>query len=88
MPLTANEKNLPRLHLLGTGLVLLVVTLSLAAFFSWQSLREQSAAFERIEQVISAQQQTRLTAEMTSAMGYLAFTRSRTEALLRQSAAS
>jgi diguanylate cyclase (GGDEF)-like protein/PAS domain S-box-containing protein len=85
MPLIANEKNLPRLHLLGTGLVLLVVTLSLTAFFSWQSLREQSAAFERIEQVISAQQQTRLTAEMSSAMGYLAFTRSRTEALLRQS---
>ena len=85
MLLTANEKNLPRLHLIGTVMVLLVVTLSLAGFFSWQNLREQTAAFERIEQAINTQQQTRLTAEMTSAMGYLEFTRSRTETLLRQS---
>ncbi len=85
MLLTATEKNLPRLHLIGSVMVLLVVTLSLAAFFSWQSLREQTAAFERIEQAINTQQQTRLTAEMTSAMGYLEFTRSRTETLLRQS---
>lgn len=85
MPLIVNERLLPRLHLLATGLVLLVVTLSLAAFFSWQSLHEQSAAFERTEQAINNQQQTRLTAEMMSAIGYLEFTRSRTEALLRQS---
>ncbi|HRK39925.1 MAG TPA: EAL domain-containing protein [Burkholderiaceae bacterium] len=85
MPLKAKEKNLPRLHLFGTGLVLLVVTLSLAAFFSWQGVREQTAAFERVEQAIAAQQEARLTAEMTSAMGYLDFTRSRAENLLRQS---
>lgn len=85
MPLISHDKHLPRLHLLGTGLVLLVVTLSLAGFFSWQSLREQSAAFERIEKAISSQQHTRLTAEMNSAMGYLEFARSRSESLLRHS---
>ncbi len=85
MPLIPNEKTLPRLHLMGTVMVVLVVTLSLAGFFSWQGQREQTAAFERIEQAINTQQQTRLSAEMNSAIGYLEFTRSRTETLLRQS---
>jgi diguanylate cyclase (GGDEF)-like protein/PAS domain S-box-containing protein len=84
MPLLSDETKLPRLHLVGSVLVVLAVTLTLAVFFSWQSAREQAASLDRIDQAISDQQRARLDAEMTSALGYLAFTRSRTDAILRR----
>ncbi|GAB4087617.1 bifunctional diguanylate cyclase/phosphodiesterase [Hydrogenophaga soli] len=84
MPFLRDEAKLPRLHLVGSVLVVLAVTLTLAVFFSWQSAREQAASLDRIDQAISTQQRSRLDAEMTSALGYLAFTRSRTDAILRR----
>lgn len=85
MPKKSLEHHLPRLHLLATGLVLLVVTVSLAAFFSWQAARDQSIASGKAEASTDSQQKARLQAEMASAIGYLEFTRSRTESILRDS---
>ena len=85
MHLSANETTLPRLHLIGTLSLVLIVTLAMAGFTSWQNEREQRNSFERIEQVLTRQQKERLTAEMNSAVDYLDFTRSRTEDMLRSS---
>ena len=85
MHLSANETTLPRLHLIGTLSLVLIVTLAMAGFTSWQNEREQRNSFERIEQVLTRQQKERLTAEMNSAVDYLDFTRSRTEGVLRRS---
>ncbi|MBN9342135.1 MAG: cache domain-containing protein, partial [Comamonadaceae bacterium] len=85
MHLSANETTMPRLHLIGTLGLLLVVTLAMAVFYSWRNEREHRAAFERIEQVITQQQRERLTTEMQSAVGYLEFLRLRTEDVLRRS---
>ncbi|MBY0453687.1 MAG: EAL domain-containing protein [Burkholderiaceae bacterium] len=86
MRLSANETTMPRLHLAGTLGLVLVVTLALAGFFSWQNIQEQRASLGRIEQVFSQQQKARLTAEMNSAVDYLEFLRLRTENVLRRSA--
>ncbi|MDD2713106.1 MAG: cache domain-containing protein, partial [Simplicispira sp.] len=86
MHLSANETTMPRLHLLGTLVLILVVTLAMAGFFSWQNVQEQSATLGRIEQVLTQQQQERLTAEMQSVEDYLDFVRLRTEDVLRASA--
>lgn len=85
MPLSANENTLPRLHLIGTLGLLLIVTLAMAGFYSWKNEQEQHNSFERIEQVLTRQQKERLTGEMRSAVDYLDFTRSRTEGVLRRS---
>ncbi len=86
MSLSVNETTMPRLHLIGTLCLLLVVTLAMAGFFSWQSVQDHRASLERIEKVIIQQQQARLTSEMRSAVDYLEFLRQRTETVLRQSA--
>ena len=49
MHLSANETTLPRLHLIGTLSLVLIVTLAMAGFTSWQNEREQRNSFERIE---------------------------------------
>ncbi len=85
MQLTADEKTVPRIHLLGTLLIVLVLTLGLGAFFSWQHLAEQRASYARIEQTGRAQIEARLSAEMASAQSFIEFTRSRTEDILRRS---
>ena len=71
MSLSVNETTMPRLHLIGTLCLLLVVTLAMAGFFSWQSVQDHRASLERIEKVIIQQQQARLTSEMRSAVDYL-----------------
>ncbi len=83
--LTADEKTVPRIHLIGTLLTVLVLTLALGGFFSWQSLSEQRAAFGRVEQAATQQLEARLQAEMDGATGFIEFTRSRTEDILRRS---
>ncbi|MDD0810965.1 EAL domain-containing protein [Curvibacter sp. RS43] len=86
--LLANEQSVPRLHLIGTLLIVLGLTLALTGFFSWQNLSEQSASLRRMEAVIERQQHARLSAEMESALSYLTFVRSRTDQVLRQSLTS
>lgn len=85
MDLSVNETTMPRLHLIGTLSLLLVVTLAMAGFFSWQSVQNHRAALERIEAVIHQQQRTRLSSETQSAVDYLEFLRQRTESVLRRS---
>jgi len=84
MDLSANETTMPRLHLIGTLSLLLVVTLAMAGFFSWQSVQNHRASLERIEQVFYEQQRARLSSETQSAIDYLEFLRRRTESVLRQ----
>ena len=86
MRITANETTLPRLHLIGTLVLVLLVTLSLAVFFSWQNLSQQRNSMQRIEQVVVEQQKVRLREEMHSALSYLDYVRSRTEQELRDNA--
>lgn len=83
--LIANEKTVPRLHLVGTLVVVLSLTLALVGFFSWQNLAEQRASLQRVEAVLQQQQQQRLSAEMDSALSYVEFVRSRTKDVLRHS---
>jgi len=83
--LIADEKTVPRIHLIGTLAVVLLLTLGLAAFFSWQNLEEQRASFARIEKAGVRLIEGRLNAEMQSAVGYIEYSRTRTEAVLKES---
>ncbi len=85
MRLSANETTMPRLHMIGTLALVLLVTLALAAFYSWRNTHEQNASFQRMASLITTQQHQRLQAEMQSAMGYMEFLRKRTEEVLRRS---
>ncbi|HLO64174.1 MAG TPA: cache domain-containing protein [Azonexus sp.] len=85
MPLIADEKTIPRIHLLGTLAIVLVLTLGLGAFFSWQHLQERQSSFGRIEQIARDQVRARLNAEMANALSFIEFTRSRTDDVLRRS---
>jgi len=82
---SANEQTLPRLHLIGTLAIVIVLTLSLGVFFSWRSESDHRASIERVGQTVTALQQSRLQAEMDSIISYLDFSRTRTEELLRKS---
>ena len=84
MRLSANETTMPRLHLIGTLVLVLVVTLAMAGFYSWSNEREENGAFQRVTRVLQQQQKERLTAEMQSARDYLDFVRQRTEDVMRQ----
>ena len=84
MRLSANETTLPRLHLIGTLVLVLVVTLAMAGFYSWRNEQEEGSDFQRITRALTLQQKERLTAEMRSALDYVDFVRERTEDVLRQ----
>jgi len=81
----ANEQTLPRLHLIGTLTIVMVLTLALGLFFSWRSAQDHRASIERVGQTVTALQQSRLQAEMDSVISYLEFTRERTDDMLRKS---
>ena len=83
MRLSANETAMPRLHLIGTLLLVLMVTLAMAGFYSWQNAQEEASAFQRVTEVLTQKQKERLTAEMQSAQDYVEFLRARTEDVLR-----
>jgi diguanylate cyclase (GGDEF)-like protein/PAS domain S-box-containing protein len=83
--IVANERTIPRLHLLGTLVIVITLTLALGAFFLWRSGAEQQASLQRIAASTSAQQEARLLSEMQSAASYIEFTRKRTQDVLRRS---
>jgi len=85
MRFAANEKTLPRLHLIGTLGIVLLLTLALGGYFSWRSAAEHRESLQRVTQAVQTQQQERLTAELESTLNFLEFTRSRTEEVLRKS---
>jgi diguanylate cyclase (GGDEF)-like protein/PAS domain S-box-containing protein len=81
----ANERTIPRLHLAGTLVIVITLTLSLGAFFLWRSEAEHQASLQRLAASVNAQQETRLLTEMESAASYIEFTRQRTQDVLRRS---
>jgi diguanylate cyclase (GGDEF)-like protein/PAS domain S-box-containing protein len=81
----ANERSIPRLHLVGTLVIVITLTLSLGAFFLWRTEAEQQASLQRIAASVNAQQESRLLAEMESAASYIEFTRQRTQDVLKRS---
>jgi hypothetical protein len=85
MRVVANEHSLPRLHLIGTLLIVSVLTLALGVFFSWRTTLEQRQGLERVAQAAVDQQQKLLQAEMDSAVSFIDYTRQRTEAIVRKS---
>ena len=88
MKLAASEANIPRIHLLATLAVVLVMTMSLIAFFTWQNHVEQVQTLQRVEQTIQAEKSTRLSTELDAVTNYLQFMHSRTEETLRRNAAA
>ena len=85
MHFEANERTIPRLHLIGTLGIVLLLTVALGGFFSWRNALDHRASLERLAQAVQSQQHARLTTELESAASFLEFTRSRTEDLLRKS---
>ncbi|WP_300112400.1 EAL domain-containing protein [Rhodoferax sp.] len=85
MRFAANEQTLPRLQLVGTLAIILLLTLALGGYFSWRSTQEHRASLMRVAETVQAQQLARLTAELDSAASFLEFTRQRTEDVLRKS---
>lgn len=85
MPPITNETTLQRIHLAGSLLIVLLLTLALAGFYSWQSRTSAQEALSRIETALTAQIEARLAAELRNAMSAIEFTRSRTEGVLRES---
>ncbi|WP_151703154.1 cache domain-containing protein [Nitrincola alkalilacustris] len=83
MRLNINEKTVPRLHLIGTLITILLLTTLLGGYLSWQAAQDYRASITRIKAAATAEQQNRLQNEMDSAISYIDFTRSRTEAMLR-----
>jgi hypothetical protein len=81
----ANERTIPRLHLAGTLIIVITLTLSLGAFFVWRSGAEQQASLQRIAASANALQESRLRSEMESASSYIEFTRQRTQDVLKRS---
>ncbi|PKO33995.1 MAG: hypothetical protein CVU34_10165 [Betaproteobacteria bacterium HGW-Betaproteobacteria-7] len=83
----ADEKSVPRIHLIGTLIIVLLLTIGLGGFFSWQHLVDRQQSLARIEKAANEQLRQRLEAEMRSAVDFIDFTRSRTEEVLRRSLA-
>jgi len=85
MPFIADEKSVPRIHLIGSIAMVLLLTVALAAFFTWQNLGDRRDSFARIEQGVRAQLTARVTTEMERSLEYIEFARARSETVLRQS---
>ena len=85
MRLIANEKSIPRIHLVGTLLIVLLLTVGLSGYIFWQSRQDAQSSFDRIEQALAEQAEARLKAEMHNAITTIEFTRTQTEAVLRES---
>jgi PAS domain S-box-containing protein len=85
LSLPANEKTLPRIHLIGTLIIVVLLTLGLGGWLSWQQLGKERANLQRLETLLTEQLHERLRVEMDSAVSFVEFTRLRTEEVLRRS---
>ena len=83
LSLIADEKTLPRIHLLGTIVTLLLLTVALFAFFSLRDLQDRRDALQRINEAARGQTAARLAAESGHAIDFIRFTSTRTEAALK-----
>lgn len=84
MQLTDKSRTLPRLHLAGTLLVVLLLTVFLSGFFSWQKIQDHHDSIQRIETLSFDQVQQRLQREMTAILNDIEYTQAQTEVELRQ----
>ncbi len=84
MQLTDKPRTLPRLHLAGTLLVVLLLTVFLSGFFSWQKVKDHQASVQRIETLSFEQVQQQLRREMNAIRLDLEYTQAQTEVELRQ----
>ncbi len=84
MRLSDKARTVPRLHLIGTLVIVTLLTVVFGSLSTWQNIAEQRAAITRLEEAVTRQIEERLEAEMSSAVSYLEFTRSRTEEILRR----
>ena len=78
MRLIANEKSIPRIHLVGTLLIVLLLRVGLAGYNLWQSRQDAQSSFDRIEQALTEQIDARLKDEMHHAITTIEFIRSQT----------
>jgi len=83
--IVVNEQNIPRVQLVGTWIIVVILTLVLGAYFVWRGAQEHQASLERIAYSATAQQESLLASEMDSTVSYIEFTRQRTEDILRRS---
>ncbi len=84
MRLIANEKSIPRIHLAGTLLIVLLLTVGLSGYSLWRSQQDAQTSFDRIEQTLAKEIEARLKVEMHNAISTIEFIRSQTEAVLRE----
>ena len=77
-----DEKSVLRVHRLGTILLVLVLTVLLSGFYSWQNIRDARAQLQRLEEAAREHLKNRLRGEVDSAFSYIEFTRLRTERVL------
>ena len=85
MRLIANEKSIPRIHLVGTLFIVLLLTVGFAGYNLWQSRKDAQSSYDRIEQALAEQINARLKDEMHNTITTIEFIRSQTEAVLRES---
>lgn len=83
MKLRLTDRNLPRLHLAGMLLTVLLMALALGASFLLIGRAEHHQLVDRLEQRFAASKQERLTSEMSAAIAYLNFVHTRSEASLK-----
>lgn len=83
MKLHLTDRNLPRLHLAGTLLAVLLMALALGTSFVLIGFSEYRQLFDRLERNFETTKQERLNREMSAAIGYLNFVHLRTEASLK-----
>ncbi len=85
MRVVANEQTLPRLHLIGTLVIVVLLTVSLGGYFSWRDAQSRGDALQRVVQEVQREQEAHLSVELDSAVSFLEFTRNRTEDVLKRS---
>ena len=85
MRLLADEKTVPRIHLAGTLIMVVMITLVLSGYFSWRALVERDALLARSRELAAEQINSRLEVEMESAVASVTHTLSLTEEILKRS---
>ena len=85
MRLNTNEKTIPRIHLIGTLVLVLVLTLGFGAYFTWQTALKQQVALTHIKTASIDLVESRLRSEMANAFSSIEVARNETEASLKMS---
>ncbi|RAU18375.1 hypothetical protein DN062_09105 [Nitrincola tibetensis] len=83
MRLSNPAKNLPKLHLLGTLMVVFTLTLMLGGLFLGQRFADQINFLNKLEDSVTLQIQNQLQSEMIALRNYLDHTRAQSDEILR-----